>query len=135
MKKKRNNLQFDCEFKRTLLGAIKVRTGYRPITRPNEIVADSIYDDAQVREYLRRRRIKASIPENKRNRKKRKRGRPKRFSKESYMKRSAVERFFSKIKMGFRRMIMRYERLDRIFRALVVIATFFIYWEKLQEQF
>jgi hypothetical protein len=51
------------------------------------------------------------------------------------MKRSAVERFFSKIKMGFRRIILRYERLDKIFRALVVIATFFIYWEKLQEQF
>jgi hypothetical protein len=33
--------------------------------------------------------------------------------------------------MGFRRIIMRYERLDKIFRALVVIATFFIYWEKL----
>jgi len=89
----------------------------------------------QVREYLRRRRIKASIPENKRNRKKRNRGRPKRFSKESYLKRSAVERFFSKIKMGFRRIILRYERLNRIFRALVVIATFFIYWEKLQKQF
>jgi len=64
-----------------------------------------------VREYLRRRRIKASIPENERNRKKRKRGRPKRFSKKSYGKRSAVERFFSKIKKGFRRIIIRYERL------------------------
>jgi hypothetical protein len=37
--------------------------------------------------------------------------------------------------MGFRRIIIRYERLNRIFRALVVIAAFFIYWEKLQEQF
>ncbi|WP_416182782.1 hypothetical protein [Methanosarcina sp.] len=46
------------------IGAIKIRTGYRPITRPEEIVADSIYDDAQVREYLHSRRIKASIPEN-----------------------------------------------------------------------
>ncbi|MGI5992813.1 MAG: transposase [Methanosarcina sp.] len=117
------------------IGAIKVRTGYRPITRPEEIVADSIYDDTQVREYLRRRKIKASIPENKRNRKRRKRGRPIRFSKESYAKRSSVERFFSRIKMGFRRIIIRYERLDRIFRALVIIATFFIYWEKLQEKF
>ena len=93
-----------------------------------------MYDDAQVRQYLRRRRIKASIPENKRNRKKRRRGRPRRFSKESYVKRSAVERFFSRIKTGFRRIIIRYERLDRIFRALVIIATFFIYWEKLQEK-
>ena len=41
-----------------VLGAIKVRTGYRPITIPDEIVADSIYDDAQVLSYLRRRRIK-----------------------------------------------------------------------------
>ena len=95
---------------------------------------DSIYDDAQVREYLHSRRIKASIPENKRNRKNRKRGRSKRFIKESYAKRSAVERFFSRIKTGFRRITIRYERLDRIFRALVVIATFFIYWEKLQEK-
>lgn len=88
----------------------------------------------QVREYLRKRRIKASIPENKRNRKKRKRGRPRRLNKEAYTKRSAVERFFSRIKTGFRRIILRYERLDRIFRALVLIATFFIYWEKLQEK-
>jgi transposase len=70
----------------------------------------------------------------KRNRKKRKRGRPKRFNKESYTKRSAVERFFSRIKTEFRRITIRYERLDRIFRALAVIATFFIYWEKLQEK-
>lgn len=88
----------------------------------------------QVREYLHRR-IKASIPENKRNPKRRKRGRPRRFSKESYAKRSAVERFFSRIKMGFRRIIITYERLDRIFRVLVIIATFFIYWGKLQERF
>jgi hypothetical protein len=50
----------------------------------------------QVRKYLRRRRIKASIPENKRNRKKRKKVKPKKFSKESYGKRSAIERLFSK---------------------------------------
>ena len=81
------------------------------------------------------RRIKASTPENKRNRKKRKRGRPKRFSKGSWDKRSAVERFFSGIKTAFRRIIIRYERLDKIFRVLVVIATYFIYWEKLPEQF
>ncbi|MGA9189037.1 MAG: hypothetical protein WB014_10905 [Methanosarcina sp.] len=77
----------------------------------------------QVRQNLRRRKIKASIPENKRNRKKRKRGRYKRFSKESYRKRLAVERLFSKIKIGFRRVILRYERLDRIYRALVIITT------------
>jgi hypothetical protein len=46
-----------------------------------------------------------------------------------------VERFFSKLKMGFRRIIIRYERLNKIFRALVLIATFFIYWEKMQEHF
>lgn len=37
--------------------------------------------------------------------------------------------------MGFRRIIIRYERLDRILRALVIIATFFVYWEKIQERF
>ena len=40
------------------LGSIKVKTGYRPIIRPNQIGTDSIYDNAQVRDYLRRRTIK-----------------------------------------------------------------------------
>jgi len=93
------------------LEAIKIRTGYKPITRLYEIVAGSIYDDAQVREYLRRRRIKIPIPG---------------FSTKSYAKISAVERFFSKIEMGFRKILIRYESLYRIFRALVLIATFFI---------
>jgi len=53
------------------IGAIEIRNGHRPVTRTKGVLAYSIYDDAHVRQYLRRRRIKALISENKRNRKKR----------------------------------------------------------------
>jgi hypothetical protein len=47
-------------------------------------------------------------------------------------KRSALEIFISRIKMRLRRINIMYVRWARIFRALVIIAALFIYWEKLQ---
>lgn len=64
-----------------------------------------------------------------------KRGKPKKLSKESYRKRSTVERFFSKIKIGCRRIILRYERLDRIYRALVIITTYLFIDERCRSHF
>ena len=40
------------------------------------MTADAMYDTAKIRKYNRRRGIKSNIPVNKRNRKKKKRGRP-----------------------------------------------------------
>ena len=108
---------------------IRVKIGRgRPRSKPQEVLADAAYDTEAIRTYLRRRGIKCSIPENKRNRKKPSRGRPNRFDKESYKKRGAVERFFAWIKLGFRRIALRHERLDECFIGFIYLAAFLIIW-------
>jgi transposase len=100
----------------------------RPRTRPREVLADAAYDTESIRNYLRRRGIKSCIPQNRRNQKKPSIGRPTRFDNESYIKRGAVERLFGWLKLGFRRMSLRYERLDACFMGLMLLASFLIIW-------
>ena len=82
--------------------SIQVKTERRPRTRPLEVLVDSAYDNVAMRKYLRSRAIKSNIPNNTRNSKRRKRGRPTRFDKETYHYRGTTERFFAWLKMGFR---------------------------------
>ena len=111
---------------------IKAEIG-RPRTKPGEVVADAAYDDTEIREYLRRRNIRSNIGVNKRNQKKPKLGRPTRFVEVSYKKnRSCIERFNSWTKTRFRRIVLRYERLESCFMGLLDIACFLIYWKKMQ---
>jgi len=114
---------------------IKVKTDRRPRTRPLEVLADSAYDTILIREYLRRRAIKSNIPINIRNRKHPKRGRPTRLEYESYRKRGTIERFFAWLKMGFRKIASRYEKLNVVFKGLLDIACFLMCWKKFQEEF
>ena len=124
--------EYDARRFKEVLDKIEVRGARgRPRTRPDEIVADMGYDDKSIRDLLRERCIKSCIPVNERNRKNPKRGRPYRFNEEIYAKRSGIERFFSWIKMGFRRLIIRYERLNICFIGLINIACFFIYWREI----
>ncbi|TGC08895.1 transposase, partial [Methanolobus halotolerans] len=110
---------------------IKVQTYGRPRTRPLEVLADPAYDDVKIRQYLRSRTIKSNIPINIRNTKNRKRGRPTRFDSKSYHRRGAIERFFGWLKMRFRRLVIRYERLNVVFKGLLDIACFMVCWKKL----
>ena len=117
-----------------VLGAIRIRVGRgRPLTRPEEIDADSAYDNNLLRLYLRGRGIKANIPRNKRNRKSPKRGRPVRFNDKSYKNRGAVERFFGWLKMGFRRLVVSYERLKTCLMGMLNISSFFMYWRRIYD--
>ena len=118
-----------------VMESIKVKTAGRPRTRPLEVLADSAYDDRQIRKYLRKRAIKSNIPVNIRNQKNPKRGRPTRFEYDSYRKRGTIERFFAWMKMGFRRITSRYERLNVVFKGLLDIACFMLCWKKIQETF
>jgi IS5 family transposase len=105
----------------------------RPRTRPEELCADGAYDTREVRRHLRRRGIRASIPENPRGRRRPRRGRPYRFCGATYrVARAAVERFFAWLKGGFRRLALRYERLSSTFAALVYLACFLIAWRLLR---
>jgi transposase len=113
----------------------KVKTTGKPRTRPLEVLADSAYDDKQIRKYLRQRAFKSNIPVNIRNQKNPKRGRTTRFEYDSYRKRGAIERFFAWLKMGFRRITSRYERLNVVFKGLLDIACFMLCWKSIKETF
>jgi transposase len=115
-----------------VLGKIRIKTGRgRPKNRPGEVLADAAYDTDAIRCYLRRRGIRSNIQINRRNQKKNARGRPNRFEEESYKKRGAVERFFGWLKLGFRRITTRHERLDICFLGLIYLAAFLIIWRKI----
>ncbi|MGB3907347.1 MAG: transposase [Methanomethylovorans sp.] len=114
-----------------IMESIQVKTERRPRTRPLEVLADSAYDNVAIRRYLRSRAIKSNIPNNTRNTKRRKRGRPTRFDEETYHYRGTIERFFAWLKMGFRKLASRYERLNVVFKGLLDIACFLLCWKKL----
>ena len=100
------------------------------LRKPRELYADKAYDTFIVRWYPQRKRIRAQIP--KRGRK-RHRGRPPTFDQTGYKKnRNSVERFFSWLKTGFRRLAVPYERLESTFLGFVHLACFVIHWRVLK---
>ena len=90
---------------RPVLAAIRIRRRGpgRPRTRPGRVLGDKAYSSRGIRTYLRRRRIKATIPEPADQKKNRLRrgstgGRPPRFDPEAYKQRNVVERAINKLK-------------------------------------
>jgi transposase len=65
----------------------------------------------------------------------RKRGRPTRYNPVTYTKRGSIERFFAWLKMGFRKLATRYERLNIVFKGLIDIACFILCWKRGQVKF
>lgn len=108
---------------------IKISRG-RPITRPTIIIADAAFDTKEIREYNRKRGIKTNIPVNKRNTKYQQQGRPKKFDKKLYNKRSAVERFFSWIE-SYRKIFPRHEVIEQSFLGLIQLASIMMLWRVL----
>ena len=84
--------------------------------------------------YLRRRGIKSNISCNKRNRKAQREAEPQ-GSNQSYKKRGCTKRFFSWLKAAFRKLAIRYERLNTCFMGLPNLACFFIYGEEYSSSF
>jgi len=117
-----------------VMEGVKVKLGKgRSKTRPGELVGDSAYDAREIRTYLRRRGIKANIPVNPRNRRRPKCGRPYRLNMETYKRmRGAVERLFSWLTGGFRRLALRWERLTSTFLGFIQLACITIYWRVLR---
>ena len=114
-----------------VLNSIRIGKGIgRPISRPGEVLADAAYDNKEIRLYLRQRGIKSNIPGNKRNQKTPRLGRPVRFNQQSYRLRGSIERFFGWLKASFRRLAIRYERLNICFMGLLNLACFIIYWKR-----
>jgi transposase len=90
--------------------------------RPRELYADAAYDTENIRRGLESMDIEPIIPVNPRNGRK-----PRPYNVGLYRRmRSAVERLFGRIK-SFRRIIIRYERLESTYKALVTIASIIIH--------
>ncbi|MFI9787156.1 IS5 family transposase [Kitasatospora sp. NPDC051984] len=123
----------DCTMLPAVLDAIRVpRVGTgRPRTRPDRVVADKAYSSRKIRRLLRRRRIKATIPERRdqianRARRASRGGRPPAFDKTAYKGRNVVERCFAKLKQ-FRSVATRFDKLAARYKAGVVIAALILW--------
>lgn len=99
----------------------------RARTRPGRLLADKAYSNRSIRSYLRRRRIKATIPEKSDQQKARaakgsKGGRPPGFDTEAYKQRNTVERTNNKLKT-FRAVAMRTDKREFVFNGTVDVAS------------
>jgi transposase len=112
-----------------LLSTIRIRRRGcgRPRTRPGRVRADKAYSSRDIRAYLRRRRIRATIPEPSNQQAHRARrgrcgGRPPTFDPGDYKQRNTVERAINKLKQ-FRAVATRYDKREYIFAGTVDVAS------------
>jgi transposase len=103
----------------------------RPRTRPLQVAADRAYSSRAIRHHLRRRRIKAVIPEPSDQVANRKRrgsggGRPPAFDPQAYKGRNAVERCVNRLKQ-WRGIAMRTDKLAVHYEAALHVAALFLW--------
>ncbi len=99
----------------------------RPATRPHRVLADKGYSSRANRAYLRRRGIRAVIPERRDQQANRARrgsagGRPPAFDKTAYRRRNVVERCFNRLKQ-YRAIATRYDKTALSYQAMIDLAT------------
>ncbi|GHE73448.1 hypothetical protein GCM10017778_68340 [Streptomyces vinaceus] len=102
----------------------------RPKTTPDVVLADKAYSSRAIRRHLRRRGIRAVIPQpadQAANRKRLSRlgGRPPAFDREAYKQRT-VERCINKLKQ-WRGLATRYDKTATIYLAGLHLAAIFIW--------
>ncbi|MQY06803.1 hypothetical protein ACRB68_48990 [Actinomadura sp. RB68] len=96
----------------------------RPRTRPDHVVADKGYSSREIRVYLRRRGIGATIPQRAdqvagRVRRGSRGGRPPAFDAEIYKRRNVVERCFDQLK-HWRGIATRYDKTAESYQAALL---------------
>jgi transposase len=113
-----------------LVDAIRVpRLGRgRPRRRRERVIGDKGYSYPACRQALRRRGIRATIPERRDQRARRvgKPGRPLAFDREAYRRRNVVERCMNRLQQ-WRSVATRYEKRAAHYRAMVVIAALMLW--------
>ncbi|MFV0131615.1 IS5 family transposase [Streptomyces sp. HMX112] len=112
-----------------VLDAVRVpRSGAgRPRRRPDAVIADKAYSSRAIRQSLRRKGIRAVIPERADQKANRIRpgqtgGRPPAFDRELYKSRNVVERCFNRLKQ-FRAIATRFDKLATRYKAGVHLAS------------
>ena len=105
----------------------------RPRTRPDAVIADRAYTAGVTRDMLRRRGIRAVIPQKSneiaaRHGRGRQGGRPPALDTDAYRGRNVIERSFALIKQ-WRGLATRYDKLAITYRAAVVLSAC-ITWTK-----
>ena len=104
------------------------RTGRgRPRTRPDRLLADKAYSNQTIRSYLRRRRIKVTIPQKSDQQKARLAkgsagGRPPAFDPEAYKQRNTTERAHNRLK-AFRAVAMRTDKREFVYNGTIDVAS------------
>ena len=104
------------------------RTGPgRPRTRPDRLLADKAYSNQTIRSSLRRRRIKATIPQKSDQQKARLAkgsagGRPPAFDPEAYQQRNTTERAHNRLK-AFRAVAMRTDKREFVYNGTIDVAS------------
>lgn len=103
----------------------------RPRITPQVILADKAYSSRAIREHLRRRGIRAVIPQPAdqtahRKRRGRAGGRPPAFDRDAYTQRNTVERCINRLKQ-WRGLATRYDKTATIYLAALHIAGILIW--------
>ena len=98
----------------------------RPRTRPDRVLADKAYSSRAIRDWLRRRGIRATIPQPcdqqaHRLRRGSNGGRPPAFDKQAYRLRNVAERCINRLKQ-WRGLAMRTDKLALHYQAALTLA-------------
>ena len=114
-------------FEAVMADLVAARTSGPPRRRPDRVLADKAYSSRQIRAHLRRRRIKATIPEPSsqqtgRLQRGRNGGRPPDFDPATYKQRNVVERSINKLRVT-RAVATRYDKREFIYQGTLDVAT------------
>ncbi len=101
-------------------GAVKRAGRGRPKQRPRRVSGDKGYSSRQIRQYLRQRGIRMTIPRKMSER------RPGRFDRQVYRTRNQIERLINRLKQN-RRIATRYEKRAENYLAMLMIAAIMLW--------